>query len=1343
MKLSQMVVAAVFAVVVCVGGTVRGETPTYDAYTASDGNSYIALGLQGPQVDAKLPNEVVFLVDTSASQTGQFRSDALAVVKETLQRLPNDTRVSVIAVDVQAVKLTPGLVAKTSTEAEAALTALQRRVPLGATNLTAGVAAAGSVFTTEKPAQRTVVYIGDGRNMATTLQRENFQKAVQTLTDSKAPFTVCALGPQVQYDVLGSLVNSTGGVLIDFATIASDAEEKARDQLAATKQAQQNQAVTQVADALASSTTATVVWFDPAAQPFPTSWEVFPKSLPPVRSDRETFVVARTSKPLETVDVALQGKTPSVTVKMEWDVAPGTDAYSNRPYLRQLFNIAASTDGEFFPIVGREMLDGFRDNFAAAEEQKLDAARLGQQVGVDGDAQIVARDILASSPNDKVAQEVVAPTTPAGAADAVAPQLVDSVISAKNISVQKLATEVSVALQRADKGTAKFPKETMQDLRLTMAMVRENASISDDEREQLLDKLGSKLKHVQREAERNERMQLEEATRQARRDDRVRALSELEGKTEKLNQIFNRYSHLMSAREYAVAEQVARMASEIVPNDPTATAAALLAASTKYIDESIELRYKRERGFVEGLQSVERSFIPVLDEPPITYPEADLWRRLSEHRKERWEVNDLTVTDPNEKAIRKMLDRTMTEFVLRDGATVQDLIDEIRKQNPRVTFNADVAPLPKDSTGEELTLDTELLTTGKTFYNMKLSTILKNLLSKKDAGYFIKDQVLYFAPEETLKVTTNRPVRVYNALDLSMQMGGMGGGMMGGGMMGGMNGMNGGMGGMNGGMGGMNGGMGGGNYGGMGGGMNNMGGGNRYSVPDEEASTADLTITGPMLPSLTDSDPETAWENYFAQIESSDESVVEQSRLLVQDTVRKLLRTAKTGLEKGQDAAKRDAGLQANRNIIAIIESALRHQQMQLWMYEALATSLYVADAPQEEIARAIFSAADLCNDPLNLVLIAQFADGLGDRATAIPLYQQVISAAPTLRPPYMRLLRIAVENRDAELIEWTTLAIARQVWDGTQGERLVQESQDASAALQDMWKREGKDKEAARYAAALAEASRRDCVIEVEWTGDALLSIAVAEPNGSTCWALAPRSLGGGVWEESSTATQSKVSYTCPVGFAGDYKLSILKDYGRVTDDSVKISLTTLENGKPVSQAKFFKLAKNGATVDINVPTGRRTEPLDEAIVATATASVLATQAATFEGAAIADFLDRASNAGIHAQISDSAAASGLTTGTGYQPTGASRDSVTPLEYYGYRRPYWGGGAVGYRPEIEWIPDGLQFYTSASATADRRYVIIPNAGMSLNTVDSGGTYTYVNGSGGSTNNNNTNRTTP
>src|SRR6266850_4562067 len=67
------------------------------------GQEYFALSLL-PQVaaDPGQKNEIVILVDTSASQAGRFRTEEIAAVQSMLASLSPDDRVQLMAVDMKA-----------------------------------------------------------------------------------------------------------------------------------------------------------------------------------------------------------------------------------------------------------------------------------------------------------------------------------------------------------------------------------------------------------------------------------------------------------------------------------------------------------------------------------------------------------------------------------------------------------------------------------------------------------------------------------------------------------------------------------------------------------------------------------------------------------------------------------------------------------------------------------------------------------------------------------------------------------------------------------------------------------------------------------------------------------------------------------------------------------------------------------------------------------------------------------------------------------------------------------------------------------------------------------------
>ena len=78
------------------------------------------------------------------------------------------------------------------------------------------------------------------------------------------------------------------------------------------------------------------------------------------------------------------------------------------------------------------------------------------------------------------------------------------------------------------------------------------------------------------------------------------------------------------------------------------------------------------------------------------------------------------------------------------------------------------------------------------------------------------------------------------------------------------------------------------------------------------------------------------------------------------ETVQKL----KEGVADAIEHDKKDEAVKKHEEIIALIEAALRHDQAQPWMYEILALSMKAAGRPQEDIDRAIMSAAEFTPEP-------------------------------------------------------------------------------------------------------------------------------------------------------------------------------------------------------------------------------------------------------------------------------------------------------------------------------------------------------------------------------------------
>ena len=123
------------AVVACTQSQLLGrEAARLNGFTQPDGTNFFALELKPLVPAAAGPREVVIVVSTAASQTGDFRAKSLDTLKATIKRLAPQDRVKLVAFDLDAAPLTQGFIAPNGPEMEQALHALDMRTPLGSRN---------------------------------------------------------------------------------------------------------------------------------------------------------------------------------------------------------------------------------------------------------------------------------------------------------------------------------------------------------------------------------------------------------------------------------------------------------------------------------------------------------------------------------------------------------------------------------------------------------------------------------------------------------------------------------------------------------------------------------------------------------------------------------------------------------------------------------------------------------------------------------------------------------------------------------------------------------------------------------------------------------------------------------------------------------------------------------------------------------------------------------------------------------------------------------------------------------------------------------------------------------
>jgi len=840
-----------------------GEAARLDGFTQADGANVVALTLK-PKVPATNgPRDVVVLVSTAASQTGDYRAKSLATLQATLSKLDPNDRVKLVAFDLNAAPLTQGFVPPNSPEMAGALIALDRRTPLGSCDLEKALDTAAKSFTGDSKSARAVLYIGDGSSRANPLTTDQIDHDVGELVAQRAPVISFAVGPHIQEQLLGSLASRTGGIVApELSSVDADA----------------------YGTGLARAVHGSVLWPKAAnSVKWPEGMDVYPKTLPPLRSDRDTVVVGATkSTAANKVEIDVDG--PAGAQKLAWDI-PTFKSDANNGYLSTLVDQAKSDGGRTLPLIDSASLSTAKREIEAGGHGLSYFANEALKGGNLESANNLATAALARNPNDRealaikdaIAKNAGSAPAPAIAAVPTAGNLHDNVPPVPqpgDLNLQgdgALPPPDGVAAAREIKESTALEEQWQKDVQNTINQARSQVSVDPGKAEAMIQNKTNELTAVSelgpemrerllgqlRTAGRDIKHRREEFTYRQQQINREQAASrEMEmtamaliNDQKKVDQLMQRFDALMddvrqrlsdkaATQAYTDAQLSALEADKIVQRDMPSTRPAMVAAMHLARFEAahsdiMAVRTAKQKGFVDAMFQDEKSHVPTPDDPPIIYPDAEFWKDITERRK-KWSSTDLARrTDAEQKIDKALKEPTEISFV---DTPLRDVIDYLKDYH-HIEIQLDTAAM-KDAGADP---DGQVT---KNIKGISLRSALKLLLEDSKLTYVIHNEVLLITTPEKATSDDYMTTKVYPVADLVLpiqqvgmsgfgglggMMGGMGGGMgmggMGGGMMGGMGGMGGGMG-----MGGMGGGMG---MGGMGGGMGMGGMGGMFNIPRE------------------------------------------------------------------------------------------------------------------------------------------------------------------------------------------------------------------------------------------------------------------------------------------------------------------------------------------------------------------------------------------------------------------------------------------------------------------------------------------------------------------------------
>ena len=396
----------------------------------------------------------------------------------------------------------------------------------------------------------------------------------------------------------------------------------------------------------------------------------------------------------------------------------------------------------------------------------------------------------------------------------------------------------------------------------------------------------------------------------------------------------------------------------------------------------------------------------------------------------------------------------------------------------------------------------------------------------------------------------------------------------------------------------------------------------------------------------------------------------------------------------------------------AFLKAAMRNDCASSWMYEALVAALIKAKAPQKEIEKAALSVADFSGDPLTLLGIAAYLESIGSDARALKIYRDVAKIEPSRPEPYVRGLALAKELNDEDALMWVAEGIASTVWDGILVEQVQEPGVELAEDLYEKMKSEGREKDAEAFAKRIADARVRDVLVEIRWSGDAEIDLAVQEPTSAVCWYAQNRTASGGVlfdttydvrrgYADNLKDLRSK-AYVCPMGFSGDYNFLITKSWGDLAQNKVTVSIIT-NAGTPNQHQlqKVVELKDDEAGFVVSLVEGRRKEEVKEEIL---NAAAMMQQLQVRTSRELARLAKAAESSSAHNEGRASSAAQSKASEyvSSYKSSTEKKSDESDVPQITYVEP-----TPGYYPVIDFISTGAGFSTSAGISGDRRYVLV------------------------------------
>jgi tetratricopeptide (TPR) repeat protein len=370
----------------------------------------------------------------------------------------------------------------------------------------------------------------------------------------------------------------------------------------------------------------------------------------------------------------------------------------------------------------------------------------------------------------------------------------DRIIVEEQMATQQVEGEIRTALKELPKD----PEAARERIRNSLLRIKDLPDLSDPVRDNLLRRLESTLRNVATQGAeiklRREEEQLNVAAALARGDKLLMQKTEqdrFEARYKVYKNILNEARYDLARRQAATDEILQGMT--ILQEDarvkglevPPVTQAAYTEALIGYnLQVQEDLRIATERNFLAILREVDKSHVPLPDEPPIHFmtrlpvsQRVAAWKILSDRRKDLYENSDFFSSPAARKEaddLSRLLDNTITTKDFQDGGimslkeALSLLVDVVKRdfQQKELPILVDVEAFKAENPDAPDFYDTKVQFPPFPT-RMAVKTALRFILSKVDTR-----NATYVIRRNYVEVTTDarqyaeKTLRVYPVGDL-------------------------------------------------------------------------------------------------------------------------------------------------------------------------------------------------------------------------------------------------------------------------------------------------------------------------------------------------------------------------------------------------------------------------------------------------------------------------------------------------------------------------------------------------------------------------------------------------